>query len=502
MESKNKLTKPIILIIGIIAFTLSGLNWNIGIAAWIAPILLLRYSKTTKWKYFIWLFLGMVFSASVSKSAENLAGIFIIYITTGLVYGVINCLPYILEKLLVDRGDKFYKTFIFPSAVVVTEYLLSLLIGIWGNTSIAQFYNFSFIQICSLFGIFGISFLIAWFASIINWIIDSNYNPKSLKLGLGIYAIVFVTVIFYGQLRIEYHKPQSKTVKVAAIKSEIDIHDVFKKLEKEIIELSKNYNKVIPDSIFSENTFIESQIHKTREALNNGAKIVVWNEISLILNQTQVAKLKQEIKNLCVIHNAYVVIAFLENNVSSLPKPFNNKSILITPEGEIAWEHIKYFLNPLERLIINSGDATIPFIDTKYGRIGNVLCSDLDVSIHIASAAKNEVDILLVPAYDWKEVTPYHSNMAVFSAIQFGISIVRSNGKGIVAFIDYQGNTIAQMNTFVSDRQIYYADVPIKSIKSVYSRIGDIIVYLSMLFLLVAFGLKFKSSAPNTQYSQ
>ncbi|MCF8381963.1 MAG: hypothetical protein K9H49_20515 [Bacteroidales bacterium] len=202
--------------------------------------------------------------------------------------------------------------------------------------------------------------------------------------------------------------------------------------------------------------------------------------------------MKQEIKNLCVIHNAYVVIAFLEKNVSSLPKPFNNKSILITPEGEIAWEHIKYFLNPLERLIINSGDATIPFIDTEYGRIGNVLCSDLDVSRHIASAAKNKVDILLVPAYDWKEVTPYHSNMAVFSAIQFGISIVRSNGKGIVAFIDYQGNTIAQMNTFISDRHINYADVPIKSIKTVYSKIGNMIVYLSMLFLLIIIGLRIK----------
>ena len=175
MKPQKKIVRYVFLIIGLIGYTISGLNWNIGIAAWIAPICLLYFTKNTKWLGFLFLFLGMALSAAISKTAENLSGLFIIYITTGLSHGVTNSLPYIIEKLLLKRENKFYSTLIFPCAVVLIEYLLSLAIGVWGNASIAQYYNFNLIQITSVFGIFGISFLVAWFASIINWIIKFIY---------------------------------------------------------------------------------------------------------------------------------------------------------------------------------------------------------------------------------------------------------------------------------------------------------------------------------------
>ena len=254
--------------------------------------------------------------------------------------------------------------------------------------------------------------------------------------------------------------------------------------------MSKDYNLEIPDSVFSKPSAIESQIEKTKEALSNGAKIVVWNEISLILCQSQIDSLLQGIRPLCERNHAYILVAFLEKNTSTLPKPFNNKSILLRPDGEVAWVYMKSFLTPIENLIINKGEASIPFIDSEYGRISNALCSDLDLSGHISQVGKNAVDILLVPAFDWAEVTPYHSNMAAFAAIQYGVSIVRSNGKGIVAFYDYQGNVLAQTNTLISDSKINYAEIPIKSTRTVYSVIGNLFVYLLILFLVVSLGLR------------
>ncbi len=497
MKHQSRFIKPFFLVIGFIASTMAGLNWNIGIATWIAPVFLLYYSKNTKWSSFIWFYLVMALSTSLSKSAENLSGIFIIYITTGLSHGLIASLPYIIEKLIVRKADKFFTTLAFPSAVVLIEFLLSLLLGIWGNNSISQYHNSSLIQISSVFGIFGISFLIAWLASIINWIINLQFELKIIKKGLGIYIFIFVSVILYGQIRIAFFQPKSKTVKVSAIVSEVDIHKEFEKMEDEIMELSKNYNMEIPDSIYSSPTDIRLQIQKTAEALNNGAKIVVWNEISLILKKPQEEKLIQEIRKQCLNNNAYVLIAFLEKNYSELPKPFNNKSILITPKGEIAWEYLKFYPTPLERFIINRGEKTLPFIETEYGRIGSVICADLDISNYIKQAGKNKIDILLVPAFDWKEVVHYHSNMAVFSAIQYGFSIVRANGKGIVGFFDYHGNIVSHTNTFISDSKINYAELPVKSKSTIYSKIDDLLVLLAGLLLLFLIGWRIKSSAPN-----
>ncbi|MCJ7680825.1 MAG: hypothetical protein MUP70_08885 [Candidatus Aminicenantes bacterium] len=490
MNSPKKITKYAFLIFGLIAYTFSGLNWNVGIAAWMAPIFLLYFTKNAKWPGFILFFLGMAISSAISKTAENLSGLFIIYITTGLSHGVINSIPYIIEKLLNRKGDKFYSTFIFPSAIVFTEYILSLAFGVWGNASIAQYHNFDLIQITSVFGVFGISFLVAWFASMMNWIVKNGFETNIIRKGLVTYGVVFGAVLMYGGLRTSFSPPESETVKVAAIVGETDIHRVFKEWDDEIIELSKDYNMEIPDIGFSLTSAIESQVEKTKEALSNGARIVVWNEISLILKQSQEDSLLQQIKEQCVRNQAYILIAFLEKNSSPLPKPFNNKSILVTPDGEIAWEYLKSFLHPLEGLVINKGEGPIPFIDSEYGRISNAICADIDFSGYISQIGKKSIDILLVPAFDWEEVTPYHSDMAAFAAIQYGVSIVRSNGKGIVAFYDYLGDALAKTNTLISNSRITYAEIPTKSPKTVYSVIGNLFVYLLILFLIIIVGLR------------
>ena len=69
-------------------------------------------------------------------------------------------------------------------------------------------------------------------------------------------------------------------------------------------------------------------------------------------------------------------------------------------------------------------------------------------------------------------------------------SIIRSNGKGIIVFYDYQGNALAKTNTFISNSKINYAEIPIQSTTTVYSMVGNIFVYILILFLLVFLGLR------------
>lgn len=482
--------KYIILILGLIANTFSGLNWNVGIAAWIAPVLLLYFSKNSRWYEFLFLFLGLACSSAISKTAENLSGLFIIYITTGVGYGIVFSLPYLLEKLLTRKGKSFYSTLIFPSAVVVTEYVLSLAIGVWGNTSIAQHHNLNLIQITSVFGIFGISFLVAWLASILNWAVKNGIITKGLWKGLAIYGTVIVAVFLYGFIRTGVSPAERESVKVAAIVGETDIHRIFYDWEEEIIELSKNYEQEIPAEIYSESIDVDLLINRTEKALSNDAKIVVWNEISLLLLPSQTDSLVQRVKELCVKNQTYVLMAILEKDRGELLKPLNNKSIFVGPDGEIVWEYLKHFLNPLAGLVINKGDGPIPYIDTEYGRLANAICSDIDLSGYISQIGRDSVDILMVPAFDWEEVTPYHANMAAFAAIQYGVSIIRANGKGIGAFYDYLGRVLEQNNTFTSDSKITYAEIPLNSTTTVYSKIGNLFVYLLMLLLLIMVGLR------------
>ena len=231
-------------------------------------------------------------------------------------------------------------------------------------------------------------------------------------------------------------------------------------------------------------------INRTDKALSNGAKIVVWNEISLLLNPSQTGSLVEKVKDLCAKYQAFVLIAVLEKNAGDLPKPFNNISILVDPECQILWNYHKYYLSH-ERLVTNTGSGPIPFADTEYGRIANTICADLDFSTYISQVGKESVDILLVPAFDWEEVTHYHAHMAAFAAIQYGVSIVRANGMGITALYNTRGNIIAQSNTFKSDTKVTLAELPIIKATSIYSSIGDCFVYVWMVFLLIMIGLRF-----------
>ncbi len=478
------------LVTGLLFYTAAGLNWNIGAAAWIAPVFLLYCTRNIRWRGFLLFYLGMALSASLSKTAENLSGIFVIYISTGLSHGIINSVPYVIDRLLMKRGDKFYSTLIFPSAVVLVEYLLSLILGIWGNSSVAQFHHFNLIQSTSVFGIFGISFLVAWMASVINWVIFNGSEKSMLIRGLGIYGFVFALVVVYGSIRINLFPPRSGTVKVATIVSDTDIHEVFEVWEEHIPELISMDRPVIPVKVFSDPKDIENQIERTHVALQQGAKIVVWNEMALIVTQQQRDSVLHQIRLLCRRYHAYVLVAFLEESPDAMPKPFHNTSIFLQPDGGIVWVYLKAYLTPPEKLIINPGDARIPFIDTEYGRIGNAICSDVDFTGYMSQIGRNRLDILLVPAFDWEEITPYHSNLAAFTAIQFGVSLVRANGKGVVAFYDYQGHVLGMTDTFFSTSKINYAEVPIQSTTTVYSIIGNIFVYFATTFLLIILGLQ------------
>ena len=490
MKIHNTIILAMSLLIGSILMALAGLNWNIGIAAWLAPVFLLYFTKNSRGLGFLFLFLCLSLSSAISKSGENISGIFFIAISTGLSYGLIFTLPYLIERLVNRQESRFHSTLVFPASFVLIEYLFSLKFGMWGHSAIAQYSNVNLIQISSVFGLSAVSFLVFWFASCANWLIKSNFDHRYLQKVLLIYGSVFMVVLFFGQLRLALCPPQSETVKTAAIIGKTDIHQIFENHQVELIDLSNNFDLPIPDSVYSKIKTIEWQLEKTSEAASQGAKIIVCNEISLFLKQDQVKYVLEVVKRICLEEKVYVLLAFLEKNESDLPKPFNNKSVLVRPDGKIAWEYIKVFGHPMENLVFNKGELSLPYLDTEFGRIANVICADLDITKYVSQAGKKSIDIMLVPAFDWEGITPYHANMAKFAAIQFGFSMIRSNGKGQSSFCDYQGNLIAKQNSLISDSEIVYAELPIKSITTIYSKIGDLFVYIVIIYFLFAVGLR------------
>jgi len=112
----------------------------------------------------------------------------------------------------------------------------------------------------------------------------------------------------------------------------------------------------------------------------------------------------------------------------------------------------------------------------------------MDFTALLNQAGKADIDILLVPAWDWKAIDPLHARMAVFRAIENGFSMVRHTGDGLSIAVDYQGRTLAAMDHFTTDDHTMISKIPIKGAKTVYSIIGDSFAWLCLFVFCLAVG--------------
>ncbi|MBN1819310.1 MAG: hypothetical protein JW833_01260 [Prolixibacteraceae bacterium] len=479
---EHRFLKPAALFIGTLGMLFAGINWQIGIAAWVAPVFLLYYTRHTKVKGFFLLFIFLFFAGAL-QTDSNKFNIFVLYIINGLILAVAFTSIYIIDRLLHKRSNRFYTTLIFPSVLTLFEFVFTSKLGTMGMVAHTQYHFKAFIQLASLTGIYSITFIIAWLASIVNWLYDNKFSPKSIIKGSYIYGSIFIAIIIFGFINLSYSTKGFQKVKVVTISCDIDLHKIFLNEQETFEEYIKNPETKIPSGIFADQSAINKMVDRTKDAADQGAKIIVWNEDALILSSNQAEALLSQIKIIAHANNAYILPAFLVESHEG-EKPFDNKCILITPDGNIGWEYLKSHLDPGGELqIVNAGNSVIPFIDTEYGRIGSVICYDLDFPTFIRQAGKNNIDIMLVPSYDWKGITPLHPRMACFEALQNGFSLIRANGAGLNIITDSHGSILSEMNTFNSDYKILMGEIPLKANTTVYSKIGNILVFFAFIFI-------------------
>ena len=121
----KKPTDFIILFIGAVCMTFSGLNWQIGILAWVAPVCLLYYTRNSGILRFLLFFVFISAAGYLSQSCNNPFYDFTYGLLSGLAYGIIHTIIYLIDKFLYDKSKGFYSTLIFPAVFVTIEYLVS-----------------------------------------------------------------------------------------------------------------------------------------------------------------------------------------------------------------------------------------------------------------------------------------------------------------------------------------------------------------------------------------
>jgi apolipoprotein N-acyltransferase len=218
--------------------------------------------------------------------------------------------------------------------------------------------------------------------------------------------------------------------------------------------------------------------------------MVVWPESGAAVLQEDEAAFLQQAQAVAQSSSIYLDMGLGVILPSQTPPYGRDESVLIDPSGHILSIYQK--AHPVageEDLRLVPGNGQIPVVATPYGRLATVVCQDRDFLDIIQRVGQANTDILLAPGGDWREIDPYHSQMATFEAIETGSSQVSQASYGLSVAVDYEGHVLAATDFFSTDPQVMVAYVPIQGVHTIYATIGDLFAWLSLAGLVVLIGV-------------
>ena len=457
---------------------------TIPLAAWLAPIFLLHFARITRpiaGLPSIWLVL-LVAAAVSNRGVIPLSGI--AYFGVVSMIAIAFTISYLADRLLASRFVGIASTLIFPLACVTVEFIntRSSPFGSWGAVAYTQYDNLPLMQLVSVTGIFGISFLIAWFSSVVNWAWDHDFAWYAIRGGVLLYAGVFSLVMLAGATRLALGASDVKSIRAAVISGPEGMFnpgDETRILHGEV----RNEERAQFRKAFGrlQDWFLEN----TRREAQAGARIVVWPEVNLLVFKEDESTFLERAQRLAGEEQIYLLMGTGVVRLD-VPRPLENKAVLVNSSGEIEFSYLKSRLVPgWEAKVSRPGNGHLPISDTQYGRVAAAICYEMDFPQLIQQVGRAEADLLLTPASDWKTIKHLHFQMAVFRAIENGVSIVRATKSGLSGAVDAFGHTLAVTDHFSPGAQIMIAQIPLTHVRTIYTHVGDLFAWLCVASLLI-----------------
>lgn len=385
-------------------------------------------------------------------------------------------LPYAIDRVARSEASRsFLTTLYLPIAWVSLETLFSILIADQGSIAYSQFENLPLLQLASVLGMAGVTFVIAWTASVVSWTYENICRQQKYRAGLSIFLTIVGTILATGYARISATESVVSTVRVGAITLN----------SNHPMELVRTLRQNPGD--FHAAKHLEEQQHKVFDLTNiaaaQGAKIILWSEVLGANIGPDSSLFTASIQNLAQSSKVFLLAAV---GLNTFDNPLtDNKVILFGQNGDALYSYRKSNLSPGEPSI--PGEKKLRFADTPYGRIGTAICADFSFSHFIRKAGANHVDLMLDPAAEWTELKRIQTAVPIFRAVENGFNIVKATSNGVSLIADYRGR-ILESSDENSDTPLI-GEVPTKGVETIFSQGGwtfswiVLALFVSLLFV-------------------
>jgi len=474
---RSSLVSLLWLALGVTCAAFAGWRFNVALAAWLAPMFLVRYFRDRErwytalpavpllgiaayiqmaggWDLDAW----MIPLFSLLRFGAPLAGLF-------------------ADRALHRRLPRWAAMLVYPAVTTAVEYAVGFTpFGVILAVPSTQFGVPAVAQLASLAGVWGIGFLIGWTAAVANLAWEERASFARASRPVTAWACVFAAAIAFGSARAWLARPAAPTVRVAGVTVEhprdywdwIDASTPTAEVDAHAAELAS-----LQDALFE----------RSAAAAGAGAKVIVWSEGNAVVAPERRQAFMDRAAGFAREHGVYLAAAVLELAYGSTLS--DNKVVMFAPDGSVAFTYVKTM-----SWYPTGSDGILRTVDTPYGRIGAAVCFDMDFPYFIRRFARMDADIVLVPSFDSERIRPYHTEVGLFRAVEDGFAMVRQVSSGASMAVDGTGRVLARQDFFATADRVMIVDVPTRRSWTLYGVVGDLVAWLAcaLAVALVAMG--------------
>jgi apolipoprotein N-acyltransferase len=344
-------------------------------------------------------------------------------------------------------------------------------LGTWGFLGYAMYRQIGLIQPVSMFGMFGLDWLIVVtnyaLALLVIAMLDRrklDQECHAIPLGLAARwcAGVLVAIVAWSAASLAMlPSREGATVRIAALQPG-----------------RRPWQLGASSSEARDRGMIAILSEQTRRAAAQGARMIVWPESALGADP-QVAY-RDELPSLAREVGAYLFIGYLVHT----PAGNRNEVVTLGPDGAFLGTYGKN--HPVSFMGGTSvSRGTYRTYDTPFGTVGAVICADIDFTDTPREMARRGAKVLAVPSADWPAIATMHYVLGVFRALETRAAIAKSEYSRDSVIIDGSGAILASSVTPQEREAVLVADVALHAGTPLAARWGDWFGWLCVAGVIV-----------------
>ena len=486
------------LLLGLVLVLFSYGIFNTGICAWLFAIPLIRYINIrTKWSSVLWMLLGTVIVANAAFWGIVKDGFDIMNQVFCTINGIRIWLPFFVYFLCRKfNAKKPIAYFAFPAAVAAIEFFIdNPFVSVMTSLSVSQFWNIGLMQLASVTGVVGGSFVVTLCASVVNYVWEEGVQKKTVVTAVA-YGTALVLITGIGMSSVSRITTGDQTVRVAASVENLN-------LLAENMDVLEEYGGTSEDKMIK--ACLDIIDGRAKDAAYCGSSVLVFPEDAFACTEDKAEYFIGEVKEIARENNVNILlpllrfpdievqddgdaqkyVAELEARVAESGQKKTNTLNFIDRNGELLNTYVKNHLVPVvEEPVTAKGDGKTPVVEVDGIKYTYLICADYTSNKYAYNG--READILLNPSYDWEAFQYFTSYGVQARAIECGFSVLRNPVNGNIILYDYYGRPLHMANAMGIQAGMIYLDIPKEGRQTFYGMTGNWFPWICAVYSVFA----------------